>query len=312
MSHLRRSCTLKRRSTVSSSRFGSVPWSTQSTLVGTSGFPRWSRTPATPAAWSFDAGLRLCWTSTARREWLRAGVRRPAWRASDFTGTVPGHQSRQALGPGGLIGSDPRHGFAQCFAIGCAGHRWPHSRSGGLAQVASLGHCLEFRSAAGITRDRCDARASDPAECPPGCRCLAPATLVRQLGRRWCDETATPCSPLRRRLRLLQAAAAPAAALGSSHRLRPVALQDAEADTLLRGMDRDRKMASWHLVMPTARSTRAARRCRSCFGCCRTAPVRRHLLGLSRRDRRRLSLGRSQPHRAQPLDALARQLALDE
>jgi predicted DCC family thiol-disulfide oxidoreductase YuxK len=34
------------------------------------------------------------------------------------------------------------------------------------------------------------------------------------------------------------------------HKLRPVALQDAEADTLLRGMDAERKMASWHLVAP--------------------------------------------------------------
>jgi predicted DCC family thiol-disulfide oxidoreductase YuxK len=32
------------------------------------------------------------------------------------------------------------------------------------------------------------------------------------------------------------------------HRLRPVALQDPEADRLLGGMDPDRKMASWHLV----------------------------------------------------------------
>jgi predicted DCC family thiol-disulfide oxidoreductase YuxK len=31
-------------------------------------------------------------------------------------------------------------------------------------------------------------------------------------------------------------------------RLRPVALQDPEADTLLAGMDRERRMASWHLV----------------------------------------------------------------
>jgi predicted DCC family thiol-disulfide oxidoreductase YuxK len=31
-------------------------------------------------------------------------------------------------------------------------------------------------------------------------------------------------------------------------RLRPVALQDPEADELLRGMDDERKMASWHLV----------------------------------------------------------------
>jgi predicted DCC family thiol-disulfide oxidoreductase YuxK len=31
-------------------------------------------------------------------------------------------------------------------------------------------------------------------------------------------------------------------------RLRPVALQDPEADDLLAGMDDERKMASWHLV----------------------------------------------------------------
>jgi predicted DCC family thiol-disulfide oxidoreductase YuxK len=34
------------------------------------------------------------------------------------------------------------------------------------------------------------------------------------------------------------------------HCLRPVALQDPEADELLGGMDEDRKMASWHLVTP--------------------------------------------------------------
>jgi predicted DCC family thiol-disulfide oxidoreductase YuxK len=33
-------------------------------------------------------------------------------------------------------------------------------------------------------------------------------------------------------------------------RLRPVALQDPEADELLDGMAEDRKMASWHLVTP--------------------------------------------------------------
>lgn len=33
-------------------------------------------------------------------------------------------------------------------------------------------------------------------------------------------------------------------------RLRPVALQDPEADELLGGMDEERKMASWHLVTP--------------------------------------------------------------
>jgi predicted DCC family thiol-disulfide oxidoreductase YuxK len=33
-------------------------------------------------------------------------------------------------------------------------------------------------------------------------------------------------------------------------RLRPVALQDPEADQLLEGMSEDEKMASWHLVMP--------------------------------------------------------------
>lgn len=33
-----------------------------------------------------------------------------------------------------------------------------------------------------------------------------------------------------------------------NRRLRPVALQDPEADELLGGMDEERKMASWHLV----------------------------------------------------------------
>jgi predicted DCC family thiol-disulfide oxidoreductase YuxK len=33
-----------------------------------------------------------------------------------------------------------------------------------------------------------------------------------------------------------------------NRRLRPVALQDPEADRLLEGMDEERKMASWHLV----------------------------------------------------------------
>ena len=37
------------------------------------------------------------------------------------------------------------------------------------------------------------------------------------------------------------------------HRLRPVALQDPEADLLLRGMSKERKMASWHLVTPDGR-----------------------------------------------------------
>jgi predicted DCC family thiol-disulfide oxidoreductase YuxK len=37
------------------------------------------------------------------------------------------------------------------------------------------------------------------------------------------------------------------------HRLRPVALQDPEADRLLEGMDLDRKMGSWHLVTPDGR-----------------------------------------------------------
>jgi predicted DCC family thiol-disulfide oxidoreductase YuxK len=32
-------------------------------------------------------------------------------------------------------------------------------------------------------------------------------------------------------------------------RLRPVALQDPEADELLGGMDHERKMSSWHVVM---------------------------------------------------------------
>ena len=34
------------------------------------------------------------------------------------------------------------------------------------------------------------------------------------------------------------------------NRLRPVALQDPEADRLLGGMNREEKMSSWHLVMP--------------------------------------------------------------
>jgi len=36
-------------------------------------------------------------------------------------------------------------------------------------------------------------------------------------------------------------------------RLRPVALQDPEADRLLAGMDRAHRMASWHLVTPNGR-----------------------------------------------------------
>jgi predicted DCC family thiol-disulfide oxidoreductase YuxK len=36
-------------------------------------------------------------------------------------------------------------------------------------------------------------------------------------------------------------------------RLRPVPLQDPEADHLLQGMDPDRKMESWHLVPPDGR-----------------------------------------------------------
>jgi predicted DCC family thiol-disulfide oxidoreductase YuxK len=36
-------------------------------------------------------------------------------------------------------------------------------------------------------------------------------------------------------------------------RLRPVALQDPEADELLGGMDEQRKMASWHLVTEDGR-----------------------------------------------------------
>lgn len=43
-------------------------------------------------------------------------------------------------------------------------------------------------------------------------------------------------------------------------RLRPVALQDPEADRLLGGMSREQKMGSWHLVMPdgTVHSSGAA------------------------------------------------------
>ena len=36
-------------------------------------------------------------------------------------------------------------------------------------------------------------------------------------------------------------------------RLRPVALQDPEADELLGGMDEERKLASWHLVTADGR-----------------------------------------------------------
>jgi predicted DCC family thiol-disulfide oxidoreductase YuxK len=36
-------------------------------------------------------------------------------------------------------------------------------------------------------------------------------------------------------------------------RLRPVALQDSEADTLLPGMDPEQRMDSWHLVTPDGR-----------------------------------------------------------
>jgi predicted DCC family thiol-disulfide oxidoreductase YuxK len=35
--------------------------------------------------------------------------------------------------------------------------------------------------------------------------------------------------------------------------LRPLALQDPEAEHLLAGMDREQRMASWHLVMPEGR-----------------------------------------------------------
>jgi predicted DCC family thiol-disulfide oxidoreductase YuxK len=37
-------------------------------------------------------------------------------------------------------------------------------------------------------------------------------------------------------------------------RLRPVALQSEQADDVLMGMDRERKMASWHLVAPDGRT----------------------------------------------------------
>jgi predicted DCC family thiol-disulfide oxidoreductase YuxK len=37
------------------------------------------------------------------------------------------------------------------------------------------------------------------------------------------------------------------------HRLRPLALQDPQADVLLDGMAEERKMASWHLVEPDGR-----------------------------------------------------------
>jgi predicted DCC family thiol-disulfide oxidoreductase YuxK len=39
-------------------------------------------------------------------------------------------------------------------------------------------------------------------------------------------------------------------ALDRRGRLRPVALQDPEADALLPGMEQETKMASWHLVRP--------------------------------------------------------------
>jgi predicted DCC family thiol-disulfide oxidoreductase YuxK len=42
-------------------------------------------------------------------------------------------------------------------------------------------------------------------------------------------------------------------------RLRPVALQDPEAEQLLTGLDRDRQMASWHLVAPDGRVRSAGR-----------------------------------------------------
>jgi predicted DCC family thiol-disulfide oxidoreductase YuxK len=37
------------------------------------------------------------------------------------------------------------------------------------------------------------------------------------------------------------------------HRLRPVAIQDPEADRLLGGMEQEKKMGSWHLVTPDGR-----------------------------------------------------------
>jgi predicted DCC family thiol-disulfide oxidoreductase YuxK len=40
----------------------------------------------------------------------------------------------------------------------------------------------------------------------------------------------------------------------SHGRLRPVALQSEQADDFLMGMDRERKMASWHLVAPDGRT----------------------------------------------------------
>jgi predicted DCC family thiol-disulfide oxidoreductase YuxK len=42
-------------------------------------------------------------------------------------------------------------------------------------------------------------------------------------------------------------------------RLRPVALQDPEAERLLTGMDRGRRMASWHLLTPDGRVRSAGR-----------------------------------------------------
>jgi len=42
-------------------------------------------------------------------------------------------------------------------------------------------------------------------------------------------------------------------------RLRPVALQDPEAEQLLTGLDRDQQMASWHLVAPDGRVRSAGR-----------------------------------------------------
>jgi predicted DCC family thiol-disulfide oxidoreductase YuxK len=42
-------------------------------------------------------------------------------------------------------------------------------------------------------------------------------------------------------------------------RLRAVALQDPETERLLPGMDRERRMASWHLMTPGGRSRSAGR-----------------------------------------------------
>lgn len=71
-------------------------------------------------------------------------------------------------------------------------------------------------------------------------------------------------------------------------RLRPIALQSEQADDLLIGMDRERKMASWHLVAPTAEATQAARPSLSSQDCC--PPARRSPPSRARSLERRIGL----------------------